>query len=131
MMYRIEIQERKYRPNDANGKWAFPSKFEGENKNMRRKYTKTYRLMCEMTVTLHGMGKIVSMDSGFFVTVGILHLNEHSVYGQSLINKRKYCPKGCPGEHVESYMECKPFGFVKTLRQDMGRGTFQHILQQR
>ena len=30
VMYRIKIQEGKDRPKYANGKWAFPSKFEGE-----------------------------------------------------------------------------------------------------
>ena len=60
------------------------------------------------------------MDSGFCVTVGILHLHKHGVYGQSLIKKRRYCPKGCPGAQIDSYMEGKPLGFVKTLRQDMG-----------
>ena len=28
-MYRIKIQEGKDLPKDANGKWAFPSNFEG------------------------------------------------------------------------------------------------------
>ena len=87
---------------------------------MGRKYTKTSSLMCEMTVPLHGTGKIVSTDSGFFVTVGILHLHKNGVYGQSLIKKRKYWPKGCPGAHIESYMEGKTLGFVKTLMKDMG-----------
>ena len=34
----------------------------------------------------------VSMDSGFCVTVVIVHLHEHSVYGKSLIKKRNYWP---------------------------------------
>ena len=87
---------------------------------MGRKYTKTSSLMCEITVPLHGTGKSVSMDSGFCVTVGILHLHEHGVYGQSLTKKRKYWPKGCPGAHIYSYMEGKPLGFVKNLRPYMG-----------
>ena len=87
MLHRIKIQEGKDRPKDANRKWAFPSKFEGENPNTGRKYTKTSSLMCDMTVPLHGTGKIVSTDSGFCVTVGILHLHKHGVYGQSLIKK--------------------------------------------
>ena len=73
-----------------------------------------------MKLTLHGTVEIVSMDSGFFVTVGILHFHKNGVYGQSLIKKRKYWPKGCPGAHIESYMEGQTLGFVKTLRQDMG-----------
>ena len=65
MIYRIKIQEGKDRPKDVNGKWAFPSKFEGENPNTGRKYTKTSSLMCDMKVTLHGTGEIVSLESGF------------------------------------------------------------------
>ena len=38
------------------------------------------------------------------------------------MKKRKYWPKGCPGEQIDSYMEGKPFGFVKTLNKDMGGG---------
>ena len=72
--------------------------------------------MCEMIVPLHSTGKIVSMESGFFVTVGILHLHEHGVYGHLLIKKRKYWQKGCPGAQIDSYIDGKPLGFVKTLR---------------
>ena len=124
MMHRIKIQEGKDRPKDANEKWAFTEKFEGENPNTGRKYTRTSCLMCEMKVPLHGTGKIVSMESGFCVTVGIHHFHEHGVYGQSLIKKRKYWPKWCPREQIDSYMEGKPPGFVKALKQDMGGITF-------
>ena len=119
IMWRIKLQEGKDRPKDATGKWAFPSKFEGKNQNTNRKYTKTSTLMCEMTEPIHGTGKIVSMDSGFCVTVGILHLHDLGVFGQSLIKKRKYWPKGVPGDQIDKYFEGKPLGFVKTLRQDM------------
>ena len=87
--------------------------------------------MHEMTVPLHGTGKIVSMDSGFCVTVGILHLHKHGVYGKSFVKKRKYWPKVCPGAQIESYIDGKPLVFVKTLSQDMGGSTFQHTLHQR
>ena len=104
---------------------------EEETPNTGRKYTKTSRLMCEMTVPLRCTGEIVSMDSGFCVTVVILHFHEHGVYGQFLIKKRKYWRKGFPGEQIDSYMEGKPLGFIKNLRHDMGGGTFQHRLHQR
>ena len=48
--------------------------------------------MSEMTVPIHGTGKIVTMDSGFFVTAGILHLHDLGMFGQLLIKKRKYWP---------------------------------------
>ena len=119
VMWRIKLQEGKDRPKDATGSWAFPSKFEGKNPATDRKYTKTSSLMCEMTEPIHGTGKVVSMDSGFCVTAGILHMHDHGVYGQSLIKKRKYWPKGVPGDQIDKYFEGKPLGFVKTLRQDM------------
>jgi len=84
-MWRIKLQEGKDRPKDATGKWAFPSKFDGKNPATDRKYTKTASLMCKMTEPIHGTGKVVSMDSGFCVTAGILHMHDHGVYGQSLI----------------------------------------------
>ena len=90
VMWRIKIQEGEDRPKDVTGKWAFPSQFEGKNTTNGRKYTKTSSLMCEMTVPIHSTGKIVLMDSDFCVTVGILHLHDLGVFGQSLIKKRKY-----------------------------------------
>ena len=75
--------------------------------------------MCEMTVTIHGTGKIVTMESGFCVTAGILHLHDLGVFEQSLVKKRKYWPKSCPGDLIDEYMEGKPLGFVKTFLQDM------------
>ena len=80
----------KDRTKDETVKWAFSSAFEGKNATTGGKYTKTSSLMCEMTVPIHGTGKIVSMDSGFCVTSGILHLHDLGVFGQSLIKKRKY-----------------------------------------
>ena len=65
------------------------------------------------------------MDSGFCVTVGILHLHKHGVYGKSIIKKQKYWPKGCPGAQIDSYMKGKPHIFVKNLRQDMGGVTLK------
>ena len=108
VVYRIKIQEGKDHIKDANFKWVFPSKFEVENPKTGRKYNKTSSLMCDMKVPLHGTGKIVSMNSLFCVTVVILHLHKHGVYGQWLTKKRNYWPKGCLGAQIDSYMEGKP-----------------------
>ena len=87
--------------------------------------------MCEVIVPFRGTGEIVSMESGFCATMGILHLHEHGVYGKSIVKKRKYWLKGCPWAHIYSYMYGNPLGFVKTLRQDIWGGTFQHTLHER
>ena len=119
VMWIIKLQEGKYRPKDATGKWAFPSKFEGTNAASGCKFSKTTTLKCEMTEPIHGTGKIVSMDSGFCVTAGILHLHELGVYGQALVKKRKYWPKDVPGDQIDRYFDGKELGFSKTLKQDM------------
>lgn len=75
--------------------------------------------MCEMTEPIFGTGKIVSIDSGFCVTAGILHLHDLGVYGQAMIKKRKYWPQGVPGDQIDRYFEGKALGSCKSLKQDM------------
>jgi hypothetical protein len=75
--------------------------------------------MCEMIEPIHGTGKLVSMDSVFCVSAGILHLHDSGVYGQSLIKKRKYWSKGVPGDQIDQYFEWKPLGYCESLKQDM------------
>ena len=95
IMWRVKLQEGKYRPKKPDGSWAFPSKFTG--------YSKTATLVIEMTKPVHHTGKIVSMDSGFCVSVGIIAMHNFGVYGQSLIKKRRYFPKNVPGDAIDSY----------------------------
>ena len=124
IMWRVKIQEGKDRPKDDSGKWGYPSKFEGKNEQTGRKFTVTSTLMCEMTKPLHGTGKVVSMDSGFCVAVGIMHLHDLGVFGQALIKKRKYWPKHVPGDMIDRYFKEKPLGSVMTLRQQIEGITF-------
>ena len=66
VMYRIKIQEEKDLPKYANDKWVFPSKFERENLNTGRKYTKTSSLMCKIFMAQGNCvnGKWILCDSG-------------------------------------------------------------------
>ena len=43
--------------------------------------------MLEMTKPVHHTGKVVSMDSGLCVLVGIIAMHIFGVYGQSIIKK--------------------------------------------
>ena len=62
---------------------------------------KTATLMLEMTKPVHHTGKVISMDSGFCVSVGIIAMHNFGVYGQSLIKKRRYWPKKVPCEAID------------------------------
>ncbi|KAL3773990.1 hypothetical protein ACHAWO_004625 [Cyclotella atomus] len=81
IMWRVKLQEGKDRPKLLNGKPAFPSQFEI--------YSKTAKLMLEMTKPIHGTGKVISMDSGFCVTAGILAMRDAGVYWQALIKNEE------------------------------------------
>ena len=58
--------------------------------------------MLEMTKPVHHTGKVVSMDSGFYVLVGVISMHNIGVYGQSQIKKRRYWPKNVPGDAIDS-----------------------------
>ena len=123
IMWRVKLQEGKDRPKLPDGKWAFPSKFEGVGPK-GLKYTKTSTLMCEMTVPIHGTGKVVTMDSGFCIRDGIRSQHHLGVFGQALIKKRKYWPNGVPGDQIDKYFEDKPVGYCETLRQEFDGDVF-------
>ena len=110
IMWRIKIQEGKDRPKKADGTWAFPSQFENESK--------TVKLVLEMTEPIHGTGKIVTMDSGFCVSAGILALHEKGVYGQALIEKRGwYWLRGVTGDEI-NHFEGKQIGDFECFVQE-------------
>ena len=103
------MKEGKDHPKKPDGSWAFPSKFPG--------YFKTAMLMLDMTNPIHHTGKVVSMDSGFCISVGITAMHNFCVYGQSLIKKRSYWPKNVPGDAIDSYFSNKELGSAKNFRQ--------------
>ena len=113
-MWRAKIQEGKDRPKKADGSWSFPSEFEGKG------YPKTAVLMLEMTEPIHNSGKVVTMDSGFCVTAGILAMYDHGVYGQALIkNRGRYWPRQVPGDAIDQHFQGKDLGATDTLKQDI------------
>ena len=109
IMWKVKLQEGKDRPKNPDESWAFPSEFPG--------YSKTATLMLEMTKPIHHTGKIVSMDSGFCVSVGIIAMHDYGVYGQSLIKKRRYWTNNVPGDAIDSCFANKELGSAKTFRK--------------
>ncbi len=78
IMWRAKIQEGKDQPTNGNSPF-YPSKFE--------MFSPTAKLMLEMSEPIHGSGRVVTHDSGFCVTAGILALHDVGVFGQALIKK--------------------------------------------
>jgi len=74
--------------------------------------------MLEMTKPIHNNGKVLMMDSGICVTVGILALHDAGVFGQALIKKRvQFLPTHVPGNQIDEFMKDKPLGDATTLKQ--------------
>ena len=62
---------------------------------------KTVGLMLQICEPIFSTGKFVVLDSGFCVSKGITALLEVGVYAAALIKKRKYWPKGVPGDAID------------------------------
>eukprot|EP01082_Thalassiosira_pseudonana_P012536 g11206.t1 g11206 contig5:368760-369554(-) len=74
--------------------------------------------MLEMTEPIHGTGMIVTMNSAFCVSAGILALHEKEVYGQVLIEKRGwYWLRGVPGDEI-NHFEGKQIGDFECFVQE-------------
>ena len=91
-MWRIKLVEGKDWPKLPNGQFAFPSEFE------KKGYDKTVNLLLEMTKPLHGTGKVVTGDSGFCITTGMIALAKHGVHSQFGFGQRGY--PGTPSTHT-------------------------------
>ena len=115
-MWRVKLKEGKDRPKKPDGSWAFPSKFPG--------YSKTAMLVLEITKPVNHTGKVVSMDSGFWVSVRIIAVHNFCVYGQYLIKKRRYWPNNVHGDAIDSYFTNKELGSAKTFRQVFDKNPF-------
>ena len=63
------------------------------------------------------------LDSGFCVSKGITALLEVGVYADELINKRKYWPKGVPGDAIDKYFADKDVTHVDMLEAINEEGT--------
>ena len=118
VMWRIKLVKGKDQPKLPNSQFAFPGEFE------KKGYDKTVNLLLEMTKPLHGTGKVVTGDSGFCVTMGMIVLVKHGAHSQFLIKKRRFWPKGVPGDSLDSYMRRKEFGETMTYVQHVDKTCF-------
>lgn len=71
IMWQVTLKEGKYRPKDANSKPCFLKEFES--------HSKTSTLMLYMTKPKNKNGKVIMIDIGCCIAVGIFSLNDVSV----------------------------------------------------
>jgi len=75
-------------------------------------------LMLQMSRNLWNTGKVVTMDSGFSVSKGILAMREKGVFGQALVKPRgRGWPVLIPGKYIDEHFNSKPLGYCETLEQ--------------
>ena len=66
-------------------------------------YNKMVDLLLDMMEPIHCMGKVVTGNSRFCVTLGVTALHAHGVFGQYLIKKCRYWPRIVPGDQINFY----------------------------
>ncbi len=71
-----------------------------------------------MSWNLWNIGKVVTIDSGFSVSKGILAMREEGVFGEALIKPRGWgLPVMVPGRYIDEYFSDKKIGYFETLEQ--------------
>ena len=76
---------------------------------------KTVGIMLQICEPIFSTGKYSVLDIGFYVSRGITAVLEFGVYAAALIKKRKYWPKGVPGDDIDQYFDDKDFTHVDML----------------
>ncbi len=114
ILWHAELVEGKDHPLKANGMWAFSCELKHAS------ISKTAALMLCTTQPVHRKGKVVMMDSGFCVAVGIVELHKCRVFGQLLIKTHcRYWPKYVPGNKINNYFVRKELGETHTYEQEV------------
>ncbi len=70
----------------------------------------TVGLVLRATETIHHTGRKVVMDSGFCVSEGLVQLRKKGLFGCMVVKKKRYWPKGVPGDDVIAHMLEKEVG---------------------
>ncbi len=71
IMWRVKLVEGKDRPKKANGTYAFPLQYK------KKGYSPMVTLLLEMMEPIYQTRKVVTGNSGFCVTQGVLILDDH------------------------------------------------------
>ena len=108
IMWWVNLVAEKDQPK-VDGQYIYAPQFK------KKGISPTVALLLEMTEPIHGTGKVVTGNSGFCVTQGILDLHAIGVFGEFLIKKQRYWPKGVPGDYIDQHMSGKKLGATETF----------------
>ncbi len=105
IMWRVKIVEGKDRPKKPDGKFAFESEWE-----CRYPKAPTVHTLLAMTEPIHCTGKVVTGDSGFCVTKGVLALHDAGVFGNVLDQEEEVLASWRTRRLHQRIHECKAIG---------------------
>ena len=114
VIYNVYIMEGKDRP-IVMGKKEFEEK------------EATSGLMVRTTKPLWWAGKVVVVDSGFYVLEGFISMVKKGVFGLALIKKQRYCLKGVPEVEIIRKMQNKEVGDMDAVQASI-IGKIYHIM---
>ena len=82
-------------------------------------------LMLEMSEPIHSSGIVITHDSGFCMTEGIVAQHNVKKFGQALIKKRGcFWPDGVPGDQINDHFTSLPIIDSDTLEQSIDSKIF-------
>eukprot|EP00043_Microstomoeca_roanoka_P016037 m.161606 g.161606 ORF g.161606 m.161606 type:complete len:381 (-) comp16378_c1_seq2:150-1292(-) len=96
IMFQIKLQEGRHRPPEEH--LPFP------------RLSSTARLILTLTQPWWGRGMRVVMDSGFSTVQGLVELERKGVHAVICVKRRKYWPRGIPGDSFKAAVEHRPAG---------------------
>lgn len=76
---------------------------------------KTPGLCVRMTKSIHGSGRVVVLDSGFGQPAAVLGLKEVGLFSTAVIKKKRYWPRGVPGDNIRLHMFGKDVGIQQVF----------------
>ena len=78
---------------------------------------KTVGKMLRFTRPIWNCEKVVSMDSGFCVTKGLVELHKKGLFGAAVIKNRRYWPANIKGDAIDTHFSSKEVVNVDAVKQ--------------
>ena len=73
--------------------------------------------MLPYTRPIWNCAKVVIMDSGFYITKGLVELRKKGLFGAALIKKRRYWPSNIKDDAIDAHFASKEVGNVDAVKK--------------